>query len=50
MLWNAAYDSILRITLPSSVKVICFADDATVKVFGESIEVVELTAALPIDI
>lgn len=44
VLWNAAYDGVLRLTLPPGVKLVGFADDITLTVCGESIEEVELTA------
>lgn len=44
VLWNAAYDGVLRLALPPGVKLVGFADDLTLVVYGESIEEVELTA------
>lgn len=50
VLWNAAYDGVLRLALPPGVKLVGFADDITLVVYGESLEEVELTAAHAIDI
>lgn len=45
LLWNAMYDDVLRLPLPTGVKIVGFADDITLVVYGESMEEVELTAA-----
>ena len=44
VLWNAMYDEVLRLKFPPGVGIVGFADDITLKVYGESIEEVELTA------
>ncbi|CAG4946299.1 unnamed protein product [Colias eurytheme] len=36
MLWNFAYDAVLRVNLPRSVSVICYADDTLLIAEGES--------------
>ena len=45
VLWNAMYDDVLRLKFPPGVKIVGFADDLTLEVYGESIEEVELTAS-----
>lgn len=44
VLWNVMYDEVLRLKFPVGVKIVGFADDITLEVYGESIEEVELAA------
>lgn len=45
VLWNIMYDELLSLQFPVGVKLVGFADDVTLLVYGESIQEVELTAA-----
>lgn len=50
VLWNVMYDEVLRLRLPVGVKIVGFADDISLEVYGESIQEVELTAAHSISV
>lgn len=38
LLWNLAYDTVLRIELPVGVHVVCYADDTLIVATGENVE------------
>lgn len=48
-LWNAMYDGVLTLRLPTGVKIVGFADDITLVVIGDSLERVEVLATEAVD-
>lgn len=38
LLWNLAYDAVLRVRLPAGIKIICYADDTLVLAEGNNFE------------
>jgi hypothetical protein len=50
VLWNIVYNEVLNLKFPVGVKIVGFADDILLKVYGESIEEVELTVSYSISV
>lgn len=48
-LWNAMYDGVLTLQLPSGVEIVGFADDVVLTVTGETLEEVEMLTAEALD-
>nr|XP_034838764.1 uncharacterized protein LOC117994898 [Maniola hyperantus] len=38
LLWNLAYDAVLRVTVPSGITIVCYADDTMVLAEGDTFE------------
>ncbi|MBF2463444.1 RNA-directed DNA polymerase [Listeria welshimeri] len=50
LLWNLAYDAVLRVELPAGVSVICYADDTLVLSCGLSFEMTRRRAELGVEL
>ena len=48
-LWNAMYNGLLTMKLPKGVQIVGFADDITLLIIGETLELVEMLAARAVE-